>query len=185
VYALGQFVGRPTTNRFRRLLRENVPPGRRVLDLGCGIGNYRDEFTGTYTGLDLNPDYIAAARKRYENDRLDVADATALQFPADSFDDVVSIAITHHLDDKQLVAMVRGALASLSPDGALHVIDAVLPYSPNVAFKRWWFGLDQGKHPRPPERLEEVVARAGSVRHRQRLPGPLHDTLYLQVVGNS
>ncbi len=70
VYSLGQWVGRPTVRRFRQLIRENIAiaPEQTVLDLGCGVGGYRDCFTGRYHGIDINPDYIATAQTRYSGE---------------------------------------------------------------------------------------------------------------------
>jgi SAM-dependent methyltransferase len=181
-YAVNQWLGRPTTDRFRRLIREFVgdTASHRVLDLGCGIGNYRDLFAGEYVGVDINPDYIAYARARF-SDRFEVMDAAQLSFVGETFDDVVTIATTHHLSDEQFVEMVRGTLGFLRPGGALHIIDAILPVSPNVMFKTFWFRMDRGRYARRIREMTQLVARAGRVVVQQILTGPLHDTAYIRV----
>jgi SAM-dependent methyltransferase len=183
IYAVNQWLGRPTTDRFRRLIREFVgnTAGRRVLDLGCGIGNYRDLFAGEYVGIDINPDYIAYARTRFR-DRFEVMDAVQLSFVGDTFDDVVTIATTHHLSDEQFVAMVKGTFEFLRPGGALHIIDAILPVSPSFVFKTFWFGMDRGRYARHIEEMTQLAARFGRVVARQILIGPLHDTAYIRVM---
>ncbi|MGH7085097.1 MAG: class I SAM-dependent methyltransferase, partial [Acetobacteraceae bacterium] len=120
IYALNQRVARPTTDRARHLVEAYVrSEGRLTLDLGCGIGNYRESFHGPYVGIDINPRYVDAACKRFA-DRFEVMDCTDLSFPDASFDEVVTIATTHHLDDSALAKMVREALRVLRPGGHLH-----------------------------------------------------------------
>lgn len=182
IYAVNQMIGKPTTDRFRRHIAENVGDTsvRRVLDVGCGIGNYRDSFGPNYVGIDINPDYIETARQRYGG-RFEVMDASKLDFPENSFDDVITIATTHHLTDEEFVAMVAGALAVVGPGGYLHIIDAILPVTPSIAFKQLWFGLDRGRHPRRIEAMVALADRVGRVVTFKVLPGPLHDTGYVRV----
>jgi SAM-dependent methyltransferase len=181
-YALGQFVGRPTTDRFRRLLARNLAAGvdTSILDLGCGIGNYRDCFVGRYTGIDINPAYVASARAALPG-RFETMDCTRLGFSDGTFDEVVTIATTHHLDDAQVAQMVVEALRTCRRGGHLHIIDAILPVAPNFAIKRFWFNLDRGEFPRPLDKLLACVARGGAIVRHEVLTGPLHDTVYIRV----
>jgi SAM-dependent methyltransferase len=183
VYAVNQLLARPTTDRFRQLIRQRVgdTSQRRVLDVGCGIGNYRDSFGENYVGVDINPAYIERARRRFAG-RFEVMDATDLHSIGEKFDDIVTIATTHHLTDEQFVAMVGCGLGLLRKGGAFHIIDAILPVSPNVAFKTFWFGLDRGHYPRRIEAMRRLASRAGVIAGEAIVHGPLHDTAYLRVV---
>jgi SAM-dependent methyltransferase len=182
VYAVNQFLARPTTDRFRQLIRKNIgdTSNRRVLDIGCGIGNYRSSFGGNYVGIDINPDYIASARKALP-DRFEVMDASKLSLQGERFDDAVTIATTHHLTDDEFLGMTAGALSILYPQGAFHVIDAIMPISSSFAFKKFWFGLDRGQHPRRLEDLLGLARRGGKVVRYATLTGPLHDTVYIRI----
>lgn len=187
-YALNQWIGRPTTDRFRRLIAEEVEPlaARRILDIGCGIGNYRTCFAGiAYRGVDINAAYIETARARFPDTRFDVMDATHLDLPTQSCDAAITIATTHHLDDRRLEATVREALRVIEPTGYFHVIDAVMPFSPNFAFKRFWFGLDRGAFPRKSYELAAILERGGRIVRRRLMSGPLHDTAYFRLVRSS
>ena len=64
VYAANQILGRPTTDRLRKLIAANVKSAAdaEILDLGCGVGAFRDCFSGSYTGIDINPAYLKRAR---------------------------------------------------------------------------------------------------------------------------
>jgi SAM-dependent methyltransferase len=179
VYALNQLIAKPTTDRFRQLL-SRVPKRSSVLDLGCGIGNYRSCFPGDYTGIDINPAYIERARAIMSG-RFETMDCAALAFPNESFDDVVSIATTHHLNDEQFRAMIAEALRVCRPGGHFHVVDAILPVSPNFLLKTIWFRLDRGGFPRRLEELTRVIVRDARIVRHNVLTGPLHDTVYICI----
>lgn len=176
-YSLNQQLARPTTACFRALLADHLGDLRdhRVLDLGCGVGGYRSFFPEAYTGIDVNPDYMFEAAGRLPGKFL-VMSCDALGFADSSFDHVVSIATTHHLDDQQLQATVREARRVTRPGGSVHILDAVLPPPPGSRFKRFWFSLDRGRYPRTRDRLVELV---GEVSQEDRRASVLHEVCYL------
>jgi ubiquinone/menaquinone biosynthesis C-methylase UbiE len=185
VYALLQKVGRPTTRRFRALLRKHVVgalrPGASIVDLACGEGAYRELFPATYSGVDINPDYIAAALRRYGGS-FQVMDCTHLQFADASFDHAVTIAGTHHFDDESLLAMLAEAQRVVKQGGSVHIIDAVLPLNKLHLWKELWFRMDRGLYPRRAERLNALIARAGKIDAMELVRGPLHDVIYVRLV---
>ncbi|MBZ8134239.1 methyltransferase domain-containing protein [Afifella sp. IM 167] len=181
-YNLIQQVNRPTTDRIRALFHENVrlADGGRVLDLGCGTGNYRPLFSADYVGIDINPDYIRMCSEKLEGTFL-VMDGANLTFEDDSFDNVVSIATTHHLTDEQLAAMLKEAVRVTKPGGFVNVIDAVLPDSAAQLFKTIWFRMDRGEYPRKLAHLTGIAAGAGEITHSDLRRGPMHDVVYLRL----
>lgn len=67
--------------RFQNLLDVGVKEGDHIIDLGCGFGDLlqycRDEKLNVrYTGIDINPNLIEAARKRFPDADFRVADIT-------------------------------------------------------------------------------------------------------------
>jgi SAM-dependent methyltransferase len=181
-YGLQQYLAYPTTSRFRVLLGRHVriASQQRVLDLACGIGTYRDLLGGEYCGVDINPAYIEAARRRHTG-TFEVMDSADLRYAAELFDHVVTIAATHHLDDRQLDAAVESALRVCLPGGFVHVLDAVLPETGNQTFKRLWFRLDAGRYPRSRASLRSMLASRGRIEHEDLIGGPLHDCAYFRV----
>lgn len=99
-----------------------IPPGARVLDVGCGPADLLDILPAcSYTGVDLNPEHVAAARARY-GDRgtfvcSDVANLTADQ--AGSFDRIIFSGLLHHLDDDIAVGLLQTCKVLLARDGVL------------------------------------------------------------------
>src|SRR5215211_8080069 len=93
-------------------LRERVPAGGAVLDLGCGCGVplARDLAAGGYavTGVDLSAVQVERARQLVPAARFLHADATRVEFPPSSFDAVVSLyALIHMPLDEQPVLLGR------------------------------------------------------------------------------
>ena len=181
IYALSQILGKPTIYRYRRLVDVNVKleSSAEILELGCGVGANRDLFSRCYTGIDINPAYIKKARASLTG-TFAVMDCTSLNYPDQSFSEIVTIATTHHLSDEQVAMMVKDALRVCRPGGHLHIVDSILPLSANL-FKSIWFGLDRGKFPRKLDLLLAILTRAGNVERYEVLTGPLHDVVYVRV----
>jgi SAM-dependent methyltransferase len=93
-------------------LRERVPAGGSVLDLGCGCGVplARDLAAAGFavTGVDLSAVQVERARRLVPAARFLHADATQVSFPPASFDAVVSLyALIHMPLDEQPPLLAR------------------------------------------------------------------------------
>lgn len=77
--------------RLTALVRRHMD-GRHVLDLACGNGRWLSRFRpGHYTGLDLNEQMLAQARRHYPEAEFVRGDMTNLPFGDGTFDGVVSL----------------------------------------------------------------------------------------------
>jgi ubiquinone/menaquinone biosynthesis C-methylase UbiE len=79
--------------RFRTLTEVGISSGDRVLDLGCGFGDFwlfcqKNNLKIDYTGIDINPLLIEKAQKRFENIKFEVKDIQTDKM--EKFDYVVS-----------------------------------------------------------------------------------------------
>lgn len=186
-YKLSQLCNPWSVNIVRKFVVENVRyrPGDHILDIGCGLGNYSTMFPGaSYTGIDINPNYIEAARKNF-GDRFFVMDAGAMTFAENSFDHAITVAACHHLDDNRIAQMVGSCMKVLKPGGILHVIDAVLPDRPSAFLKYGFFMLDRGGNQRTFKRMCELLSQFGDVSHAELGRGPVHDLCYLRLERHS
>lgn len=120
---------------------------RRVLDVGCGPGTNTRHFAhAEYLGLDINPEYIAYARRVFHRDFV-VTDVSTYESPADvKFDVILVNSFFHHVDlagTRRILSHLEGLLTD---DGHIHVLDLVLPEKPGVPrmLARW----DRGEYPR-------------------------------------
>lgn len=127
---------------------------RRVLDVGCGPGtNARHFLHADYLGVDMNPDYIAWARRRY-GDRFAIEDVTKMATPpGGAFDAILVNSLLHHMDDASSRRLLEHLARLLTDDGHVHILDLVMPERPSLA--RWMAVSDRGDFPR---RLQAWVA---------------------------
>jgi SAM-dependent methyltransferase len=111
------------------------PAGRSALELGCGIGLVAEALIGigfAYTGIDVAPVAIAAARRRCPS-------GTFLEGDARSFRDgrlhdvtVAAYVLCHMVRDTDWRQVIRNARASTKPGGALLLIDRIPEREPQL-----------------------------------------------------
>jgi ubiquinone/menaquinone biosynthesis C-methylase UbiE len=102
-----------------------VPPGVRVLEVGCGPGNAlgalaRECEPSLLVGLDIDSELLARARTAVEREEvratLVVGDVRQLPFNTESFDVVVDFGTCYHIAEPELAlreisrVLVRGGL---------------------------------------------------------------------------
>jgi len=131
----------------------------RVLDLACGPGTNARHFDGAaYTGVDINPAYIAEAQSRYSA-RFIVADATADDLlDGESFDLILMNSFLHHLPATAVMRTLERANQLLADDGRVHVLDLILPADRSVA--RILARADRGDYPRPLSEWRDLLMQA-------------------------
>jgi SAM-dependent methyltransferase len=140
------------------VLRHNdVRAARRVLDVGCGPGTNTGYFEhAEYVGIDINPRYVAWARRRYGREFV-VADVRNYELPAHSrFDFVLVNSFLHHVSADEAAGILRGVARTLAPGGSVHILDLVLPEGRSLP--RWLATHDRGKFARPLEAWRELFS---------------------------
>jgi SAM-dependent methyltransferase len=121
---------------FEGMLRSvGIRPGWRVLDAGCGTGNYLPLLaelvgpTGALDALDLVPETVAITEARVSTQPLAcsvkprVGELTALPYPDDTFDAVWCADTTQHLSDEQLAVALVEFRRVVKPGGLVAVKD--------------------------------------------------------------
>lgn len=122
---------------------------RRVLDVGCGPGTNTEHFSrADYVGVDINPAYIASARRRHGR-RFVVADVTANPDLGGRFDCVFVNSFLHHVNDADAHRILAHLGPLLTADGCVHALELVLPERRSPA--RLLARLDRGAFARPLE----------------------------------
>ena len=149
-----------------RILRVRVPPGERVLDLGCGAGHLLAALEPARgVGIDISSPAVRAARERYGNERLsflegDVSDPELLARAGGPFDTILLVNLVTHLFDVQATLEALHAVS--------HSRTRVLIYS----YSRLWqpllrlaelVGMKYRQPPEawlPPEEIKAMLALA-------------------------
>jgi SAM-dependent methyltransferase len=118
----------PGQERRLQLIRDRIPlTGRRVLDIGCGLGQYVRriaELAGESYGIDIEAARVRAGGRVTPGLLLGSADA--LPFADRSFDVILLNEVIEHVADERLT--MREAARVLRPGGHLVI------YAPNRGF---------------------------------------------------
>ena len=105
-------------------LREQLRPSSRVLELGCGTGNFitslRNEVGCDCVGIDPSAEMLEQLRARSSDVTLLQNSAERLELPAESFDLVYSVDVIHHVEG--LAAAFDEAARVLRPGGRVATI---------------------------------------------------------------
>lgn len=101
---MGEHVDRVETECAFSLF--NVKPGMRLLDIGCGTGNFSIKLARqgvSVTGIDASTKMLAKAQEKAEKEGLEIEfkemDCLNLQFPDNTFDGVLSMATIEFIAD--------------------------------------------------------------------------------------
>lgn len=119
------YVWRRGQDRRMELIRQHVPlEGKRILDVGCGMGMYVEKFrrySSDVYGVDIDPDKVQAASQKLPN--ISLAPAEDLPFKDRSFDVLLLHEVIEHVVDDHRA--IREAVRCVDVGG--HIII----YAPN------------------------------------------------------
>lgn len=130
-------------NRYIDLLHHKVLTGafggrlrgKRVLDLGCGIGRFYDLLKSEGAGHIIGLDFCAGMLKRYPGVSV-AASASKIPFPDGYFDAVLSVWTLQYLDPTQLGEAILEISRVLAPGGSVYLIEQMSYYEHDGAFPR-------------------------------------------------
>ena len=155
-------VGAPRVRRH--LVDEFVRPrpGLRVLDIGCGTGDFVTYLPGvSYVGTDLSEAYIDSARQHYGDRGRFLLGRIADLDPAElgEFDVVVAVGVLHHIDEDEALHLFESASSVLAPGGRLVTLDT--SYTPTMSrAARFLVSRDRGQSILTPDGYESLARRA-------------------------
>jgi SAM-dependent methyltransferase len=146
----------------RQFIDEYVRPSPcdSVLDLGCGTGALRalmsDEVS--YLGVEIDLDYVAAARKRFrDNSEFICSDLASVVLPTGrTFTLAIAYGVFHHLDDGTARRAVDLAADALDPEGRF-VIDEPCWAPGQGRLETFLLRLDRGKFVRTVDEYKALL----------------------------
>jgi ubiquinone/menaquinone biosynthesis C-methylase UbiE len=101
---------------------KDQPAGARILDVGCGTGEYvhrANELGFTASGLEPADAMRAAARKKNPSASIVSGVATEIPYPDESFDLVICIEVLRYLDLSDVRHALRELRRVLRPGGTM------------------------------------------------------------------
>jgi ubiquinone/menaquinone biosynthesis C-methylase UbiE len=143
-----------------------IQGGSKVLEVGCGTGNYviaLQELAGcSCRGIDPSEQMLAKAKDRSARVTFPSGTAESLDFPADTFDFVFSVDVIHHVGDR--LRYFQEAFRVLKAGGRIctvtdsewvirrrEVLSKYFPETVEVELRRY----------PPVAKLREMMAKAG------------------------
>lgn len=154
----------------RRLALKHFDNERRVLEIGCAVGNVSMAFRSfsniTFVGVDVDADAIAVAKSMFRDDprfRFVAGTAQSLIGREELFDLVLLAGVLHHVDDDGAVELVATAAELLVPGGSLVICDPLPPRASDPWFVRLYSRIERGAWVRD---RDELIALTRSARSR-------------------
>jgi len=153
-------------DRLTRILRVRVPPGERVLDVGCGAGHLLEALEPSRgVGIDLSAAAIRDARERCGGERLafiagDASDPELLARTGGPFDTILLVNVVTHLADVQ--ATLEALHAVSHPRTRILIYSYSRLWQPLLRFAEL-VGMKYRQPPEswlPPEEVKAMLALA-------------------------
>lgn len=148
---------------------ENYRGQRRVLEIGCSVGNISTVFSAfpdiEFTGVDIDPEAIKLAKQRHRhlpNFNFSLCSLEELSRRGEQFDYVLFAGMLHHVDDTTGLRLLKEALRCTAVDGHLVIYEpeAVRP-GDHWFFRFFYAALEQGQFLRTRCDLAKLVEAAG------------------------
>lgn len=116
--------GKPFDRDLLRRFAADVPLGGRVCDLGCGPGHVAEYLRGLgldAVGVDLSPEMVAEARRRYPLVEYRVGDMAGLEFSDDALGGITAFYSIIHIERDALQDVFREMRRVVRPGGLVLV----------------------------------------------------------------
>lgn len=149
--------------RLRRVraFAAHLPPGSRILDVGCGNGlpaTRELALMHEVTGVDISEEQIARARSNVETATFISGDACDVDLPPGTFDAVVALYLIDNIDRADYPALFRRLRELLRPNGRL-LLSAEPGQDPWQQYT--WLGVPMLINTVPTEELVQLLEEAG------------------------
>ncbi len=143
-----------------------LPAHSAILEIGCGTGRfarYASELDYDVTAIDISPIMLEYVKTKTSQEGKSIntqhAGFLTMDFPADSFDAVVSGLALHHLPDTWKFIALTNIARILKPGGQFILRDVVFTTTPNEPPTTC---LQNFIDSVPPEMLKEVARHVAS-----------------------
>lgn len=141
------------THAWRTVTREYIRPvpGMQILDLGCGPGSMYPYLSQcNYTGVDIAPEYISTAQKRYPNGTFHCSDVDNFSTGMGTYDVCIAMGLLHHIDDALARKFFALSYRALRTGGRIITVDGCFTEGQS-SLARWILSNDRGKFVRTPD----------------------------------
>ena len=138
IYNFSQYILGASTFRKNFIKSLNIQKNANILDIGCGTSTILDYLhEPNYYGYDINSDNIEYAKKKFGNrgvfENKSFSENEINKLPKFNF--IFLFGFIHHLDDDQIIKLLKLLKKCLDKDGCICSIDGVLVEKQNLIAK--------------------------------------------------
>ncbi len=141
---------------------------RRILEIGCSVGNISDAFRNLpnihFLGLDTDTVALGEARTRFAPLPHFEFTGMSMESLADTgrtFDYILFAAVLHHVDDDKAVSMLRASARLAAPHGRILIFEPDALRADDTIIFKLFYKLEQGLFLRRHEDLRSLVTQSG------------------------
>lgn len=156
------------TEDKKRLATMYYDGQKKVLEIGCSVGNVSEVFTQyehvRFTGIDIDSNALKHAKKRlarWTNFEFKNVSLSDLAKSGEKFDYVLFANILHHVDDKTALDLLKEARLLLSEDSTLIVMEPEKIKDGYNLIYRFFYMLEKGEFRRHKNDLQGLITKAG------------------------
>ena len=137
----------------------NINPGQRILDLGCGTGEFVQLFEDyDYHGIDNDLQYIEYAQRKYNSRKFYFMDASKMTFKDNYFNAVFIIGVLHHMDDELCGCIFKEIKRVIKKHGKIIIMENLNPESKTDFLGNLFRKLDNGNFIRTKEEYIKLLS---------------------------
>ena len=147
------------------LATEHYREQKRVLEIGCSVGNISEAFLAfpniSFTGIDIDPQAIVLAKKRFRhapNFKFTLSSLEELSRSGEYFDYVLFAGMLHHVSDTTALQLLRDAVKCTASGGQLVIYEpeAIRP-GDGWLLRYFYAHFEQGTFLRSRDDLKRLV----------------------------
>jgi 2-polyprenyl-3-methyl-5-hydroxy-6-metoxy-1,4-benzoquinol methylase len=157
-----------TTAEKRRLAILNYKGQKKILEIGCSVGNVSQIFSQfkdvEFTGIDIDNNALSFARSRLAslpNFKFRNVSLSELAQSGEKFDYILFANILHHVDDKVAFTLLKDVQALLSSGASLIVMEPEKIRDDYNLILRLYYKLELGQFRRHKNELTNLITSAG------------------------
>ena len=155
----------------RKLATEYYSDQKKVLEIGCSVGNVSAAFTKynnlNFVGIDTDEIAISNARKRFRNLKnfiFNSYDLREMSKTNQTFDYILFAGILHHVNDGDAMELLRNAVPLLDPEGIIIISEPLPAHESDSWLIRLYHNLfEQGSWVREKKDIETLVNNVGGL----------------------
>jgi cyclopropane fatty-acyl-phospholipid synthase-like methyltransferase len=141
---------------------------KRILEIGCSVGNIADGFSELkdieYTGIDIDSAVIEVAKKRFSKNKdfnFECISVEDLALKGIHYDYIIVAGMLHHVDDPTAFSVLEATRSLSSKESIVVIYDKDMFTQDDTILFKTFTSFEQGKFVRSHKELKSMIQKAG------------------------